>query len=1130
MAIDVGKIDEIIRILGNVYPGWDNFAFPPFVDDEVNYKRTTVAKARELLSEEELRRLLDAGDVDQFIKRLERIGQDNNLLWQQVPLAGDLNILYDPHLEKSAFCQAVFDLLYGPGPAHERLTRYTEFVKRNGLPNKWTFPTYFLFVCHPESEMFVKPMTTKWFVQFVGGPATFTSVPTPMTYVTVKQIARDLLDGLAAVGARDMIDIQSVMWVCSGFVRGGGLLSNARRVEFTALYAEFVDQYARAPQGTLHLGLYEKGRESGRQNYDAIVAAADKGEDITDQVLLKLLPYTESAANRAAGAWVHVAPAVTGDVRRWFENAGWTTAADWPRVAAAILGFLRRSVDDPEELRAACNDFSAQGHTKGFQTGMLTPILNALRPDDYLLVNNKSRRVINHFASTSFSQKLIDYPPTNDAGQELLREVSDIIGQAAIPEATDGDVFDMFCHWLVAVKKHSFRAADYWKIAPGENAWNWDACREGGFIALGWDEIGDISGLTRSEFNARRDDQTSRHEDWTKSGANQLWEFAHIREGDRIVANRGTNEVLGIGTVVGSYVFVPGVRHGHRLPVEWDDLARRRIAQPSWQRTLVRLDQAKFESILAVPPIGNDQAAPMCPFTPGTFDLLSRLHQDATIAFYQTHRDEFETLLEKPFQGLVREVAARLPDFMRDRMETEDRVFARIAKNDYGRGGAWDFYWAAFYPKGGKRTRDAQLFMAIYRDRVEYGFSIGDYGSDSRPRFVRNWREHQLALLSLLHETVPSDVTDFGERRATELPAGGAAASPGLTLDEWWESLDKSGIRAVGVISKETVLQSSTDELCTLIVQAFQALFPLVLLASSEDPMPEIDEYVSGRLVTDVMNPAYALEQLAADTYLDLPRIRQWVRAVERKKQAVIYGPPGTGKTFVAERMARHLVAGDNGFMDTVQFHPAYTYEDFIQGLRPQRSVEGGIDFRLVQGRFLEFCAKAATRTGTCVLIVDEINRANLSRVFGELMYLLEYRDREVPLAGGGHLKIPANVRLIGTMNTADRSIALVDHALRRRFAFLALYPEYEVLRRYHETTGYPVGGLVGVLKRMNHRIDDPHYGVGVSFFLREELADEIQDIWRMEIEPYLEEYFFDQHDAASEFAWDRVRDEINHE
>lgn len=97
-------------------------------------------------------------------------------------------------------------------------------------------------------------------------------------------------------------------------------------------------------------------------------------------------------------------------------------------------------------------------------------------------------------------------------------------------------------------------------------------------------------------------------------------------------------------------------------------------------------------------------------------------------------------------------------------------------------------------------------------------------------------------------------------------------------------------------------------------------------------------------------------------------------------------------------------------------------------------------------------------------------------------MYLLEYRDKEIPLAGGNRLRIPPNVRVVGTMNTADRSIALVDHALRRRFAFLPLNPNYDVLRRYHELKGRDVSGLIEVLDELNSAINDRHYSVGISF------------------------------------------------
>jgi 5-methylcytosine-specific restriction protein B len=274
-------------------------------------------------------------------------------------------------------------------------------------------------------------------------------------------------------------------------------------------------------------------------------------------------------------------------------------------------------------------------------------------------------------------------------------------------------------------------------------------------------------------------------------------------------------------------------------------------------------------------------------------------------------------------------------------------------------------------------------------------------------------------------------------------------------------------------------------------------------------------------------HPAYTLEEAAAETHLDLATLTAWAKAINRKGQAILYGPPGTGKTYVAERLRQYLLSGGDGHTDLVQFHPAYAYEDFIQGLRPQAMPDGRLTYGLIPGRFMEFCAKAARRSGLSVLIIDEINRANLSQVFGELMYLLEYRDRDLPLAGGGRLRIPPNVRIIGTMNTADRSIALVDHALRRRFAFLPLAPNLEVLRRFHEGSDYDVSGLASVLEELNGRIADPHYAVGISFFLRASLPDDLEAIWLGEIEPYVEELFFDRKAEVDRFRWREVRARI---
>lgn len=200
-----------------------------------------------------------------------------------------------------------------------------------------------------------------------------------------------------------------------------------------------------------------------------------------------------------------------------------------------------------------------------------------------------------------------------------------------------------------------------------------------------------------------------------------------------------------------------------------------------------------------------------------------------------------------------------------------------------------------------------------------------------------------------------------------------------------------------------------------------------------------------------------------------------------------------------------------------------------MQGIRPLTDGNGSLIYDLVPGRFLHFCERARDRKGLCVLIIDEINRANLARVFGELMYLLEYRDSSIPLAGSGTFSIPDNVRIIGTMNTADRSIALVDHALRRRFAFLELEPDYDILRAYHARTNpnFPIEALIAVLEQANRLIDDPNYAIGISFFLHDNLADHLEAIWTMEIEPYLVELFFDQPQRRAELVWNKVADRL---
>jgi len=195
--------------------------------------------------------------------------------------------------------------------------------------------------------------------------------------------------------------------------------------------------------------------------------------------------------------------------------------------------------------------------------------------------------------------------------------------------------------------------------------------------------------------------------------------------------------------------------------------------------------------------------------------------------------------------------------------------------------------------------------------------------------------------------------------------------------------------------------------------------------------------------------------------------------------------------------------------------------------IRPKTRKDGNLEYSLDDGRFLKFCEKARNLDAEAILIIDEINRAELSRVFGELMYLLEYRDEKIKLASGDSFSFPQNVYILGTMNTADRSIALVDHALRRRFAFLRLFPDYDLLLRYHEDSDFNADGLVEVLKRINMDIGDNNYSVGVTFFLVPKIKKHIKSIWQMEIVPYLEEYFFDDPSRVKNYHWGKISEKL---
>ncbi|MFG3509166.1 DUF4357 domain-containing protein [Streptomyces sp. NPDC047821] len=236
-------------------------------------------------------------------------------------------------------------------------------------------------------------------------------------------------------------------------------------------------------------------------------------------------------------------------------------------------------------------------------------------------------------------------------------------------------------------------------------------------------------------------------------------------------------------------------------------------------------------------------------------------------------------------------------------------------------------------------------------------------------------------------------------------------------------------------------------------------------------------------------------------------------------KQLVFYGPPGTGKTHLALELAKFFGGGPEQ-VKLVQFHPSYSYEDFFEGYRPREDAktQQGVAFRLTAGPLRELADRAGEEGNRHVphfLIIDEINRANLAKVFGELYFLLEYRSESLRLTySGDDFSLPDNLFVIGTMNTADRSIALVDAAMRRRFAFVELSPRTEptrgLLRRWLKGQGKEPE-RADLLDELNSRIDDADFRIGPAYLMKPGVDREggLERTWQTKILPLLEEHHY---------------------
>ena len=427
-----------------------------------------------------------------------------------------------------------------------------------------------------------------------------------------------------------------------------------------------------------------------------------------------------------------------------------------------------------------------------------------------------------------------------------------------------------------------------------------------------------------------------------------------------------------------------------------------------------------------------------------------------------------------------------------------------------------------------------------FRERGVMGLAWGDLGDlaacaskhDVQQRMLEAFPSHGsqkndiLAAWQFVSEMKPGDVI-FAKKGRSEIIGRGVVTGEYVYDEEWTQfpHIRKVDWTHVGNrnIDRTLALKTLTD-----------VTFDQELVKRIETSFLDSDDSVDIEEAT-VVFPEYSAEEFLKSVYMDRDRYDAIVGLLKTKKNIILQGAPGVGKTFVAKRLAYSMMGvKDVSRVKLVQFHQSYSYEDFIEGYRPS-----GAGFELVKGAFYSFCKKAAEdEENDYFFIIDEINRGNLSKICGELFMLIESdkRGSELQLLYSRELfYVPRNVHIIGMMNTADRSLAMLDYALRRRFAFVELRPAFDSdgFLEYCAGLDNPkFKDLVRVVKSLNLAISEDEslgegFCIGHSYFCNmkpENCTDvALASIVDYELVPMLKEYWFDEPDNVCKWT-----DELN--
>jgi 5-methylcytosine-specific restriction protein B len=676
-------------------------------------------------------------------------------------------------------------------------------------------------------------------------------------------------------------------------------------------------------------------------------------------------------------------------------------------------------------------------------------------------------------------QFFVRFDASPEAGQIAGWSIKEPKPNNLKPIATYDDAYNLLQKLKPEITKLNKESRNYFKFAPGSQASEWERFHNENIIAIdfNFDDLNKFE--SREEMNKEiglKDDDKS-NKTWN------LWLFKTANIGDVVFATKGVNTCLGIGIIEGSYFF-DGIwdNFNHRRKVKW-------ITDKVYQYKSNTLKNYKNL------------------FRPDTFS--------PTIV-YEFILNEYVRL----YPELASIFAANNLKFTAEKIGTTPIVSEPLVEIDEinEETEPLNFWWLNANPKIWSISNHTEGQRQTYTTHNEKG---------NKRRIYKYFEAAKEGDLIIGYESTPTKQI----KAIYEVTKGIHNTANGEEIE--FELVEKLEIP----VHWNDLKNNAALQHCEVFINNQGSLFKL-----TEEEYDIIREIIDNKnIITEKLLQSSNIKKYKFTDDSDKPFINevdflQTVALLKRKKNIILQGPPGVGKTFIARKLAYEIMQEiKDANIEMVQFHQSYSYEDFIQGLRPTQ--KGGFDLR--DGIFYSFCQRALAHPDRpFFFIIDEINRGNLSKIFGELMMLIEADKREEKFAlkltyaedEEDRFYVPSNLYIIGTMNTADRSLAIVDYALRRRFAFITLQPDYgNNFRSFLASKGLSAGmveHICSAVTKVNSKIkEDINLGegfqIGHSYFCTFTTNEDENKWWNeilsFELKPLLEEIWFDDSTIVSE-------------